>query len=190
MKSKILALSAVSIISVLASNHANATNIFDPSVSNSPILDSSSVRLDGTIHAFGPSANVWTIDAFAGANECVRFFVSTQFTDTKLVVVAPNGAIYRNNNGGGSLRPLVKIANSPNNGWYTVHLASASGAPVEGNFTLLYGRYTSGNVNCAAPTAPLSGGGASSSSAPELVEDQLDQGPVVAPDASAPGGGQ
>ena len=134
--------------------HADATNLFDPSVSGSGVINNSAIQLDGSILSFGPSAGAWTVDVFAGVGECIRLAVTAQAADLELTVIAPNGTVYRNDDGGGSLRPLVKIASAPNNGWYTVHASSFSGAPVEGNFTLLYGRYSAGNANCGTPTSP------------------------------------
>ena len=70
----------------------------------------------------------------------------------------PNGSVYRDDDGGGSLRPLVKIASTPNSGWYTVQVAHYLGAPTNANFTLKYGRYNAGNINCSGGTVPVSSG--------------------------------
>lgn len=155
MKTKILALSVLSMLSALASNQVNATNLFDPSVSTTTILDGSSVQLDGTLNDTNGNSQPWTAELFAGAGECVRLFVISTAFDSKLTVIAPNGVVYRNDDGGGSLRPLVKIASAPNRGWYTVQVAHFTGAPMNANFTLLYGRYSAGNVNCSGGTSPL-----------------------------------
>jgi hypothetical protein len=45
----------------------------------------------------------------------------------------------------------VKIT-ADQTGWYTVRVANFEGAGEQTNFTLLYGRYTTGNANCANPT--------------------------------------
>jgi hypothetical protein len=132
--------------------HADASNVLDPSVSISGIVNNSAVQLDGTIFAFGTSTGVYTVDVFADVGECVRLDVTAQPADLELVVVAPNGTVFRNDDRPGDLRPLVQIAGAPNNGWYTVHLSHFAGAAIEGNFTLLYGRYNAGNANCAQPT--------------------------------------
>lgn len=183
MNTKILALSALSMLSAFASTQASATNLFDPTVSATTIADGSSVRLDGTIHSFGPSAGVWTADVFAAPGECLRLFVSSTSFDSELTVIAPNGSVYRNDDGGGSLRPLVKIAGAPNNGWYTVHVGQFSGTPTEANFTLLYGRYSAGNVNCSGGTAPFS----ASALSIEPPKDALTATPAAAPRANTPG---
>jgi hypothetical protein len=135
--------------------NAGASNIQDPSVSILGIINNSAVQIDGTILSFGTaSAGVYTIDVFAGAGECVRLDVTTQPADLELVVVAPDGTVYRNDDRPGDLRPLVQIAAAPNNGWYTVHVASFFGGAIEGNFTMLYGRYNNGNANCVPATPP------------------------------------
>ena len=132
--------------------------IFDPTSSSCTKLNCSSILVGATVKSFGDvTAGRWVAEVFAGQGECLRLFVSQEFTDLETVVVAPNGSVYRNDDGGvgsGSdiLRPLVKIDPTPNNGWYTVSIGHFAGAAVTGNFQLRYGRYSSGNINCANPT--------------------------------------
>jgi hypothetical protein len=129
------------------------TNIFDDSQSICTGTNCSTLRLPGTLLNFAPSAGNWDINVFSSGGECVRLDVISQNTDLEMVVVAPNGTVYRNDDRTGSdLRPLVKIDTTPNNGWYTVHLARFDGSAVNANFVLLYGRYNTGNVNCSNPT--------------------------------------
>jgi hypothetical protein len=179
MKLKIIAISAMSILGVLTSIHANATNIQS--------LGFGTVTVSGSVLSFGPTAGAWTVDAFAGSSECLRFDVSSEFTDLELVIVAPNGTVYRNDDRNGALdrRPLVKINGTPNNGWYTVHLASFNGAPATGNFTLLYSRAPLNSSLCSGSTTPFS---ALSAPTPENFKDQSDLGPVAAPKNKAAGG--
>jgi hypothetical protein len=97
------------------------------------------------------------LNAFASPRECVRFDVVSEGTDLETVVTAPNGTIFRNDDSGQAgcfLCPTVKIASAPNNGWYTARIAHFSGAAVNANFALLYGRYNAGNPNCAGATTP------------------------------------
>jgi hypothetical protein len=136
------------------------SSIFDDTVSTCTGANCSSLRIPGTVHAFGSSANAFTINAFASAGECVRFDLISPphpAPDMELVVVAPNGTVFRNDDRNGALdrRPLAKIGSAPNNGWYTVHIAQFAGVATETNFVLLYGRYAGGNPNCATPTPPL-----------------------------------
>jgi hypothetical protein len=159
---------------LLACGLANATNLFDPSVSSTSVLDGSSIELDGTLHDTNGNPAPWVAELYAGVGECVRFFVTTTAFDAKLVVVAPNGTVWRDDDSGGSLRPLVKIASAPVQGWYTVQVAHWAGLPQNANFTLLYGRYTAGNVNCANPTSPFG-----------RTRDDIAKDPALAP-ATAP----
>ena len=151
MKSKSFLVPAL----LLACGVASATNLFDPSVSSTSTLDGSSIELDGTLHDTNGNPAPWVVEVYAGVGECVRLFVTTTAFDAKLTVVAPNGAVYRDDDSGGSLRPLVRIANAPSTGWYTVQVAQFSGAPTNANFTLKYARYNGGNPNCAVATTPL-----------------------------------
>src|SRR5262245_36669743 len=73
--------------------YADATNIFDPTVSGDGAINNSAIQLDATIFSFGPSASVWTIDVFAAPGECVRLDVTSQPADFELTVVAPNGTV-------------------------------------------------------------------------------------------------
>jgi len=139
---------------LLACGLANATNLFDPSVSSTSTLDGSSLELDGTLHDTNGNPAPWVVEVYAGAGECMRLFVTTTAFDAKITAIAPNGTVYRDDDGGGSLRPLVKIDRTMQ-GWYTVQVAHYAGFPQNANFTLLYGRYATGNVNCANPTSPF-----------------------------------
>jgi hypothetical protein len=184
MKFKMLVLSAMSILGGLTSIHANATNIWDPSLSATTILDGSSIRLDGTILASGGvNHQPWTIDVYASQGQCLRLFVGLEDADSELVVVAPNGTVYRNDdvNGAADRRPLVKIPSAPNSGWYTVHVSPFNGAALNYNFALWYGRYSAGNINCAGGTAPFS-----ASSAAPTIKDESDVGPIKAPSPNSP----
>ncbi len=138
---------------------ASGQNIFDDTVSTCTGANCSSLRIPGTVFAFGPSAGQWVISAFASPGECVRFDLISPphpAPDMELVVIAPDGTVFRNDDRNGALdrRPLVKIGSAPQNGWYTVHVGQFAGVATETNIVLLYGRYPGGNANCATPTAP------------------------------------
>src|SRR3954463_11275680 len=102
MKFKLLLAPAL----VLACGLAGATDLFDPSVSSTSTLDGSSLELDGTLHDTNGNPAPWVAEVYAGRGECVRLFVTTTAFDAKLTVMAPNGAVYRDDDSGGSLRPL------------------------------------------------------------------------------------
>jgi hypothetical protein len=175
------------VVLMLGASPASGQSIFDDSSSTCTAANCSSLRIPATVFAFGPSAGTFTIDAFATPGQCVRFdLVSPPHPapDMELVVVAPNGSVYRNDdrNGAFDRRPLVKIGSAPNNGWYTVHVSQFAGTATETNIVLLYGRYNGGNPNCALPTAPVSGNLES-----DLEEEKPDEGPAPAPRTGQPG---
>lgn len=98
----------------------------------------------------------WVQKYAVGANECVRIQVLNQSEDLEMVVIAPGGTIYRNDDKGSSPCPLcslVKIA-STNPGYYVVQLSQFAGTPVVGTLRVSFGRYNPGNPNCASPTTP------------------------------------
>ncbi len=183
MKTKLIALSALSMLSVFASNHVNATNLFDPSVSTTTVADGSSVRLDGTLNDTNGNSQPWTAELYAAPGECVRFFVTSTNFDSELTVIAPDGTVFRDDDGGGLQRPLVKIAGAPSQGWYTVQVAHYNGAAMNSNFTLMYGRYSAGNVNCSGGTVPTL---SAFSAAPEVFKDESVIGPVAPKRVNAP----
>lgn len=133
-----------------------STELFDDTVSTCTAANCSSIRLPGTMMSFPPSAGNWVANVFALPGECLRLDVSAQTADLEMVVVAPNGTVYRNDDRSATnARPLVKIASAPRDGWYTVHIAQFNGAAVNADFILLYGRYPGGNPNCSGGTQPF-----------------------------------
>lgn len=101
----------------------------------------------------------WVANVFAGANECLRLHVTSQSTDSEMVVLSPAGTdVWRSNNGGGTcptcpqLRIFTGVAQA---GWYTVQIGQPDGVGLEGTFVLRYGRYPSTNPNCGRFSAPL-----------------------------------
>jgi hypothetical protein len=155
LKSSLLATSVLAALGFLAAGQASATNLFNPVVSTTSVIDGASRELDGTLNDTGANSQPWVAELYAGVGECVRFFVSTTAFDAKLTVITPNGTIFRDDDSGGSLRPLVEINGAPVSGWYTVQVAHFAGQPQNANFALLYGRYNFNNPNCATPTFPL-----------------------------------
>lgn len=135
---------------------ASAGGLMDTSVSTATGIGNSQVSLDGVLHDID-GTEPWVGQVYAGATECLRLYVSTTEFDSKLTVIAPNGLVYRDDDSGDSLRPLVRIASAPVTGWYTVQVAHWTGAPVDASFSLKYARYNNGNPNCATPTSPLGG---------------------------------
>lgn len=136
-----------------------ATNIFDTrSTCTAPNCEA--LTLNGTISATDvgvadPSLMPWTVQVFARANECLRLDVISQGIDLQMVVIAPNGRTYSNDDKGDpdcEFCPRVAVATTPSPGWYTVHVTPSQGVPVRSNFGLRYGLYNRGNPNCGDAT--------------------------------------
>ncbi len=155
MDKRLLAASAAAAMWIAAGS-ASATNLFDPTVDSCTTTNCGAVILDGSIVARSPQAASWVAELYGNAG-CMRIAVTqASGNDTELVVVAPNGTVYRDDDGGGFSNPLIKITNAVN-GWYTVRLAHWAGSPISTNFTLAYGRYSSStNPNCSSPSIGFS----------------------------------
>jgi hypothetical protein len=161
--------------------HAQAAEIIDPGVSSNLGINNGSVRLDGQLFmdetdpgAFCHELPVdgcvvlgWTVNVFAGSddpapNECLRLDITSPVqninTSTSLVlaVIDPFGRVYRSfGRSANDFRPLVKIDDIHETGWYTVVVQRAFDETGPARFTLRYGRYNAGNPNCANPTQDL-----------------------------------
>jgi len=175
-------MSALAAMTALASHHAGAMNLFAPIVSNSGVIDGGSIELAGTIHDPALNARPWVGQLYAGIGECLRLEITTTSFDSEITVLSPNGTVYRDDDGNGALRPLVKIANAPASGWYTVQVAQFNGFPVNQPFHMLYGRYLHGNINCAGETLPMVRDGL----AGQDVKDTSANAEAGPKDASAP----
>ena len=155
MKTALLRSAALAVCVFGASEAIAGGEIFAP--------PNQAVTLGGTITSLGTSvAGKWVAEVFAGAGECLRVQVLTQFADLEAVVVAPDGTVFRNDdtNGAANRRPLVKIQGTPDSGWYTVSIGVYNGDAKSGNFTVSYGRYYLPNANCNNPTPPTEAAGA------------------------------
>jgi hypothetical protein len=102
---------------------------------------------------------VWQVSATAG--ECLRVHVTTAATDLEMALVSSDPAkaaggvnfVWANDNNGSDNKPLIKVDPVPVSGLYVVVVA-AKGTTASSPFVLRYGRYQSGNSNCAGPTQP------------------------------------
>lgn len=160
MKKSLVAGSVIA-CSVLGASVQAATPIWDNGVDTCTAANCGALLIPGTVsNVVGASTERWTIKVFAGANECLRLDQVAAFgagVDDEMVVVAPNGVIYRNDDFGGTLRPRVVVDPTPVRGWYNVSIAHFTGNPApEHDFFLRYGRYARGvATNCASPTPGL-----------------------------------
>ncbi len=136
-----------------------ATNVFDRSVSPCTVDNCSSERINGSYGSLGSRGDVlpWTIQVYAIPDRCLRLQITNQNEDLEAVLVAPDGTVYRNDDGdigNCTLCPLIEVDNPPSRGWYTLQISHFAGEDVFSNFLLRYGLYSQGNPNCSAPTSP------------------------------------
>ncbi len=157
-------ISYIGSVSMLVSTLTFAgSDIFDNSLSSCTTPNCSSLSIPGAIYSDGISAENLTLSLFVGAHQCARFDLTSPTavrlsdTDFEMVVVAPDGTVYRNDDRSSTdARPLVAFNSGPTAGWYTVHIGQYAGHAITTNSPLLqYGLYTEGNPNCVNPTAPL-----------------------------------
>ncbi len=100
-------------------------------------------------------AHPWVGQIHAPAGRCLRIAVTSQTVDLGMQVAAPNAfTAWRDDDSGGSLRPLVKIFSTPFTGWYTVSINHFAGGAANATFTLAFAHYPVGNPNCSLPTQP------------------------------------
>jgi hypothetical protein len=97
----------------------------------------------------------FTVELFSAGNECLRIAVNNQETDLEATLVAPDGRTWRDDDGNGSLRPLVK-AITTTRGWHILRISNFSGASVNADFTFQVWRLPSTSSLCAGATTPLS----------------------------------
>lgn len=160
---------------------AGATNMFTTG-STSTVINGSARTIQGTVGSFLGNNDPWTAELFAPAGRCLRIAVTAEGTDLETVVRAPNGQVFRNDDGGGScaLCPVVKIANTPNRGWYAVSITHFAGTAVAADFTLQYQHYPVGSPNCAGATLPFSasdeGVKAQKNPAAEIQQQGMEEG--------------
>lgn len=154
---KWLAMGALVLGVALMGGTAWATNMFAPGATCTT-LNCGARLIQGTVTQLSGNAQPWVAEVFAPAGRCLRVAVTAQEADLETVVRAPDGALFRNDDGFVSPCgncPVVKIASTPNNGWYTVSVSHFFGSPVNANFSMRFNNYPVGNINCANPTIPV-----------------------------------
>lgn len=116
------------------------------------------------------------LQVFTTGNECLRVAVTSQGADLEATLVSPSGNVWQDDDGNGSLRPLVKAVTDVR-GWYPLMLSHFSGAPVNADFTATVQRLPTASPLCASPTTPRS-----------LNAATLRAAKPTAPTRNAPGG--
>jgi len=138
-----LALCAASVVSNPASAGSKLVAFFGtPMVFNGTTETTSNSNVDPFV-----------VELFSAGNECLRVFVTSQGTDLEATLVSPDGRTWRDDDGGGSLRPFIK-AITVKRGWHILRLSHFAGNAVNADFTVQVLRVASTNSACASPTPP------------------------------------
>ncbi len=123
-------------------------------------INCGATAIQGRFNPNGTQSNPWVGQYWASASQpfCLRLQVTNQNKDTEMSVVAPYGAVFTSDNGGGSCSTCPRVVISPafSNGIYTAVVNNANGAAAEGGFFLSGAIYPTANPNCASPTVGLS----------------------------------
>ena len=85
---------------------------------NDALVNGPPVTASALLLAGGPFSNPSVFGLRANASECVRVEATSASFDPKFTIVAPDGQVFRDNNGGIGTLPLVKIASARDNGVY------------------------------------------------------------------------
>ncbi len=110
-----------------------------------------SITFNGTTETDSGNVDPFSVELFSAGNECLRVAVLAQGTDLSATLVSPDGRIWSDDDGGGSLRPLVK-AITVKRGWYILRLSNWAGVPVHADFTVQVSRLPSNSFLCSGPT--------------------------------------
>lgn len=118
-------------------------------------INCASQSINGTFvfDQFG-QALPFTTQVYAEVASCLRLDVTSQQSDLELVLVSPNGTVWRDDDTNGN-RPLIKVNGASARGWFTVQVSSYNGLGQPAGFVLRYGRYNVGNPNCTNPTPAM-----------------------------------
>lgn len=144
----------LAVLVLVGGGPAAATNMFSEAPLSCSYPNCNSLKIKGTVLLSSNFAVPWVAQIAARQGECLRIDVIAQGTDLEAVLIAPDGnRTWRNDNRSTSdLKPLIMTYGVPQNGWYTLQLSHAAGAPANADFTLFFGRYpVNDQLNCPLP---------------------------------------
>ena len=124
--------------------------MLDDSLNGAPLTISTILLSDP------PRVNPGVFGLRANDGDCIRVEGISSSFDAEFTIVAPDGQVYRDNNGGEGNKPLVKIGGAEN-GIYTLVIHVFAGQQIRtGVITFTYGRFSGGvgNAKCQPPTPP------------------------------------
>lgn len=143
---------------------ATATSLYAQQLSPPPqtctTLNCGALSLPGRIngHPATPAIAIPWVTQIAGrANGCMRFQLTAESKNLAMSVVAPDGAVFTNDNGAVPACPScpLVVVGAARNGFFTIVIGTANGLSAEASFTLSAGLYNTGNSpNCNNPTTP------------------------------------
>jgi hypothetical protein len=117
-------------------------------------IDSAATRFNGTVETNATNnRDPFVAQIFTSGAECLRIAVVSQGTDLEATLVSPSGRVWQDDDGNGSLRPLLKALTDVR-GWYPLVLSNFAGTSVNADFTLDITRLPSTSSLCAPATAP------------------------------------
>ena len=141
---------------------ACAAAIFSTAVAASPAFAGpklfayfgDSITFNGTTETTA-NGNVdpFNVELFSAGNECLRIAVTAQGADLEATLVSPDGLTWRDDDGNGSLRPLIKAITTVR-GWHILRLSHFAGEAVNADFTVNIARLASGDASCGGATQP------------------------------------
>ena len=136
---------------LLTVNVAWAGSQLEDSLNACTTVNCGSMLIRGVHQANEP----FIMQIFAAQGDCLRLDVDTQTQDMAMIVLAPSINVFGGNDDrdGADLRPLFFENSIPWTGWYTVAVSYFDLDNRTAKFTLRYGRYNSGNINCSSPAA-------------------------------------
>jgi hypothetical protein len=147
----------------LASALLTSTPAWAGAMYESPLSSCSTINCGGqTIRGIHQDSEPFVIQVFARSGECIRLDVSTQTEDVAMMMLGTTVNAFLLNDDrdfdGGDLRPLIAVDDLVGTGWYTVAISyfdidDELPEPLVAKFTLEYGRYPTGNINCTQAIA-------------------------------------
>jgi hypothetical protein len=145
------------ISSFIAMSFLTSTAAWAGSHFESPLSTCTTINCSGmTIRGQQQSSEPFVIQVYAREGECLRLDVSTQTEDTALLIVAPAVPNTGSSDDVVGTRPIFGLDPVPITGWYTIAVSYFTYDPRISRFTLEYGRYNGGNLNCSQATAAQS----------------------------------
>ena len=142
------------ILAIIAIAQLTAATAWAGSHYESALSSCSTINCAGmTIRGIQQANEPFVIQVFAREGECMRLDVSTQTEDTAMVIIATTAGDFLGVDDTFELRPIFGLDPVPATGWYTVAIGYFDYDPRIARFTLEYGRYPSGSINCSQATA-------------------------------------